>query len=321
MRNNPLKGSIMHHTAWTRPVTVAGLLAMATLGLSVRAAALEAHPTAITFERAEQPVEVRLTHDGQPLAPGDFQGWAFLVGEHTYEHMMEVSRTENGVQVKPTDQAEVGSYELVLKTVHGNVSIAVYTPLRDLASSLDNRAAELGISVEALKKQLGIGARAYGRERVTVEMPSVVYVGKSIIVPMSPPEGRRYEWTLNGKVLMEGEDDHELRHTFTEAGLYVFEYHEYEGDSLVASGQVIVTAIPEKPVTGAVERGAPLEFFAPEGYRLYAWRVNGEPRGDDAVLQCRLFEPGLHSISVQARNPEPGEPMRFRQVEYRILVM
>jgi hypothetical protein len=296
------------------------LIALVT-GLCGSATALEANPVALTFEARDVTKTVSLVSEGQPLAAADITGTSFLVENHTYDHMISVKPVEGGIEVTPTDQMEIGSYILQVKTPHGEIAIPVYTPLSDLETSLESRARERGITVEQLKEELGMANRPMGRERVDVIMPSVVYAGKKIIIPMETSQERRYEWTLNGQPLLEGIGPHTLRYTFEEPGLYVFHFNEYEGDTLVASGREVVTVIPEKAVTGAVERDAAVEFLAPEGYAQYNWFVNGEPSGSGYKLACKLREPGLHVIDVEARTPRPGLDDDYRKVVYQILVI
>lgn len=300
---------------------IAGTILAALFLASPSAHALEADPSHVTFEDTATTIKINLTHEGAPLTTADFKGYDLLVGKHTYEYMVTVKPVEGGVEVTPTEMAEVGSYNLVLRTTHGDITVQVYTPLSNVETSLNTRAEALGITVEELKKRMGLGAEPFGRERVTFNLPAVVYVGENVALRMSTAADRHFEWRLNGEVIQEGDGAHTFSHTFSEPGLYALELRESVNGAVLATGRSMVTVIAEKPVTGAVERGASLEFLAPEGYETYKWTIDGKAKGDDPVLQCKLRKPGLYSINVEARSNGVDGSDDYREVAYRILVI
>jgi hypothetical protein len=145
----------------------------------------------------------------------------------------------------------VGSYDLVIRTRHGAVSVQVYMPLSDLEGIVEEQAKALGISVEEVKERLGI-ARRYGRETIHFESPLVVYAGQELVVATPCPPGRAYEWRLNGVVVAQGGEAVPLRHRFEEPGVLALEYRESADGRPVASGVAAVTVVL-RPTAGKLE--------------------------------------------------------------------
>lgn len=210
-----------------------------------------ADPAVVTFTAPEQRVTIRLTHDGAPLAAGAIQGHGLMVENSNYGHMVTVEKREGAVVVGPSAHAEVGSYDLVIRTAHGPATVKVFMPLSELEGIVEEQAKALGITATEVMERLGI-AKRYGQETVTFPSPMVVYVGEPMIIETPCPPGRAYEWRVDGELVHSGGDVAPLRHTFAAPGLHAVSYRELVDGRPVASGAAAVTVVP-RPTAGALE--------------------------------------------------------------------
>lgn len=224
-------------------------LAAAVLWSAGAWAAVTAEPAAVTFNAPDQSATVQLRQEGKPVAAAEVQGYDLLVGDHTYEYMISLTKQEGSVLLKPTDQMEVGSYQLVIRTAHGPVTVAVYSPLAEVSSILDEQALALGIPVAELKARLGLAVPVRGGEKVTFALAPVYYVGDKLKIATPCPADRTYEWLLNGKVVATGTGTAAapMEYTFTATGLHVLEYNEKLNNRVVASGRETANVVAAAP--------------------------------------------------------------------------
>lgn len=305
-----------HHSA--RALSL--LIAICTvLTFPLAAAGLSASPDRIVFESRSDAKTVTLEHEGKPLPASAINDWRLLVDQHDYNHMLTVEPADGAIAVSPTDQVEIGSYSLVVSTDFGDVAIAVFTPLSSVPESLENRAKAMEITVEELKSHLGI-SQEIGRERIELQLPPVYYVGQKLHTAIERAPGRTAAWTINGDPVLSSHDDGRFEYLFTEPGVYVVGYTEYEDGTEIASGYDVTSVIGEPPVKWTVITGARAEFSGPAGFNQYKWILDGMESGNDATFSHVFSNAGTHELIVRGATVEEDGTERFRQVTYLITV-
>lgn len=294
--------------------------AMLCVALFSAAAAFPAHavtaqPDAVTFNNLERGVLVALSHNGERIRPETIGRARLLVGPHDYSHMIEVTKTPDGIRVAPSDLMEIGSYELVIDTPHGQALIQVYAPLADLESILGGAEGPGGPRRQALREALGF-TRQTGRAQVTIALPPVMTVGTPLRLQMPHDPDREYVWAINGEVLQEGRGLSTFHHTFETPGDFVLSYAERVGGVTVAQTESITRVTEPVALPYSVPRRSTPVFEGPEGYERYEWSVDGEIRGTARSFWVRFDRPGEHEVRLRAVNP--GEAPHI--IRYRVTV-
>ncbi len=130
----------------------------ALLILSAVAAAqpLTTNPEIVTFNTLDQVALVQVLRNGQPVNITSVSGHQFNVETHTYEYMVTVKAEGGKLRIKPTNQLEVGTYQLTVTTNAGKVSMPVHAPLAEMPESLEARAKKAGVTTEQMKTMLGL---------------------------------------------------------------------------------------------------------------------------------------------------------------------
>lgn len=210
-----------------------------------------AKPSTISFRSPDQSATIRLTHNDTPIPAASILGYDLLVDTHTYEYMISFERKDGAVTIAPTDQVEIGSYNLVIKTAHGPVTVTLYTPLTDLENIVQEQAKALGLTEQEVKERLGI-AKRFGTETITFESPIVVYQGNTLTIPTPCPPGRAFEWRLNGEAIHQGGEATPLTRAFPEIGHFALEYRESAEGRPAASGIATILVVPP-PTPATVE--------------------------------------------------------------------
>lgn len=205
----------------------------------VACAAVTADPSAITLSAPEKAVAIKLNDGTKAIGGAAIKGYTFNVDDHTYENMVSVKPTETGVDVTPTEEAQVGSYDLTINTTAGAVLIKVNMPLDEAPDSLKNQAEAQGMTVDELLIKNGV-AKPLAREKVTIEAPGPYEPGSTFRLLTPCPDDRDYEWRVNGKVVMTGHGPEPFEYTFGEAGTYVLEYRDHK-PGVTATGKATIT--------------------------------------------------------------------------------
>ncbi len=282
--------------------------------------AVEVKPSQIEFGKIDTSETISVVHNGQAVPASAIKSVKLWAGGHDYDHMIDVTKADGQVTVKPSELLEIGSYDLVIDTGHGKATVTVMAPLDKLYSSLESRAARLGITVDELKSRLGM-TRQLGQEIVRLNLPKVYYVGQTLSVPMEQVKGRTYAWAVNGTAIQVGVGDARMNYTFTEPGIYDFTYVEKEGERVVAAGFGATTVVAEPPVHSEVEQNTTQKFIAPVGYSHYVWSIDGKEVAKGDTLTYEFKERGSHVVSLHAHTPVSGNVEVLRNITYVVTVM
>jgi len=263
-------------------------------------------PASVTFDALDQTASIEVMKDGRSLPGTDLRGWRLLASGHDYRHMFKFEKRGSILTLIPSESIEVGSYDLVIDTPHGSVTAKVYTPLRDLPDSLEKRAAAAGVSIDDLKKKLGLVSETI-RETLSIELPPVYYQGQTLSLTMPLRLDRVYVWTMNGEVIKQGPGENHFAYTFKEPGEYVLVHYEQEDGIAVAvaSAETTVAALP--PVAWEVPQNVQFSLSGPAGYARYEWRIDGEPVSTEGTLTHTFRSPGQYTVECRASSP-PGGP-------------
>jgi len=308
---NPTK----HH--WiNRPLT----LALAASLLAIPAFALEVSPKVIEFDTIDTSATVAVTQNGQGVDASAIKSVKLYAGENDYDHMIEVTKTDGHVTVRPSDMLEIGSYNLVIDTAEGTASTQVLAPLDGLYDSLESRAARLNITTNELKARLGLTKRV-GTDYVALNLPKVYYVGQTLTIPIERKEDCAYVWRVNGEPIELGlGHDMPLRYTFTEPGIYDITYVEMKDGAVNATGFGATRVVPEPPVRRHYAENAKVKFQAPDGYAHYTWALDGKELFTSEDFVHTFNEPGKHVLTLHAHTPVIGHEEEFREITYIISV-
>ena len=211
----------------------AAVLALAIGFAPATFAAVTASPAEVTFQSPTESKTISLTANGQPVSAGAIGSVKLMVGKHDYDEMIRVERSNGAITLHPTDYMEIGSYDLIIRTSHGNAVVKVYTPLEEIPSVVDQRMQEAGVSRAEANLQLGLATPA-GRERIAWNVPTQRPTGDTLALAVNATPGRTYVWQVNGETLQEGAGDSVFRYTFTQPGTYQVRYAEVQNGVVVA---------------------------------------------------------------------------------------
>ncbi|MBN2308985.1 MAG: hypothetical protein JXR94_08450 [Candidatus Hydrogenedentes bacterium] len=297
----------------------AAVCAMAPAALAA-AGAVVAEPASVTFESPEQTIRVRLTAGGEPVAAGDIGACKLFAGPHDYDEMFSYAKEDGAVVLTPTKFVEVGSYRLVIDAAAGEAQVAVYTPLSDLPTLLEKRAAAEGVTMAELKKRLGFVVEGV-RSVITIQLPAVYYEGQTLelVMPDVTPD-RECIWAMNGEVMEEGLGKSAFSYTFPKPGEYALSYLEKRDGVTVAAASAYTTVAALPAVPYACAAGAEAAFQAPAGYGSYAWRIAGVRVGTGPVLKHEFPTPGTYAVECRAAMPEGGPADGFARFVYEVTV-
>jgi hypothetical protein len=240
------------------------------------------------------------------------------VAGHDYDHMIRVSKADGKVTVQPTEQLQLGTYDLVIMTAHGSATVAVEALLGIVDASLEARAARQGITVDAVKAQLGMSQTLQRQDRISLNIPKVYYLGQSLKIDMPAPEGRTAVWMVNGEAI--APRNGEFTYVFEQIGVYDFAYVEKLEGTTVAVALSTVQVVPEPPIPVTVASGTGLTLHAPDGFKRYEWQENGAVAGTEAAWNKTFTSTGKREVSVRASEPAPGTDQAFRAVTYTVTV-
>ena len=289
----------------------------AVLGSSVAAhAEVQVTPGWIKVTSLDDSFAVKLTHaDGSAIPAGNISALKVMVNEHDYDHMFDMEAKGDTVVITPTDQLEIGSYTLVLKTAHGNATIKAEAPLSDLPGTIEYRAEELGITPEALRRAMDIADPVDGRV-VDIKIPSVYYLGQKVDVAMNVDSTNEYAWSVDGKTVQFGYGDHDFEYTFMDTGYYFITYREFSDGEMVTETSDAVVVVAEPAVAHEARKNQAVEFPAPDGYARYAWHVGGRFVDDGDQFTTTFAETGSYVVECYAHTEAIGPRDDFRKVTY-----
>ncbi len=302
-----------------RAVRASAALAVILIAGAAPVAVLKAEPDVLVFHRTDASVTTALTRDGRPLPAGEMGETKLWANGHDYDEMFRYDRSDGSLKLTPTEYCEVGSYDLVVKTPSGNLNLKVYTPLDEMAGTLDRVAASMGISVDELRKRMGL-VTSLGRSELSISLPEVYYEGQAIELELDAIEGAVHTWKINGAVVAEGPDATRLFHVLDKPGLVVLEYHARRGEATVAStvARTMVAKLP--PITWKVPKNVEFTLHATQGYGKYTWTVNGKAAAQGSALTHTFQEAGPATIACLCEEPASGPEGTFLRFTYDVTV-
>ncbi len=275
------------------------------------------NPSEIVVRRVDASVSAQLTANGVPLAPDQVESVKLYVDKHDYDEMFSVAKTPGTLTFTPTIEVEIGVYELVVVTEAGTAYGTMRVTLEEDPALLENRARAQGITVDEMRRRLGL-VNAAGREMLDIELAPAYYTGQALDIAMSPQETREYQWIVNGNPAASGRGPHRFHYVFKAPGEYAIVYREFQRNETIAETKSSTTVIDEPVVPWEVKSRARLFLPGPADFTHYEWRVNGETISRQATLRHSFQEPGNYSLECIASSTEPQE--RYRKITYNVTV-
>jgi hypothetical protein len=278
-----------------------------------------ASPDTVIIDDKQKAVQINLTYNGEPIPARDILGYELYVEKNTYAEFLSFSKSDGVVTIKPTESLQIGTYDLVITTRRGPARVSVAAPLKDMPSSLENRAAAQGVTVDELKEAMGVGPQVV-RSNVQLSIPPQHYVGQVINLQMPADRGVQHVWKVNGNIIAHPTPG-QLSYTFPSPGTYVFEMTELSPSGQVlstgtATTEVIATQAQETTITPNTR----LTLHGPDGYSSYAWTMDGQPAGNEKSFQNMFRKVGAHVVQVTATG-KPGDPAAATTVTYNVNVV
>jgi len=209
---------------------VLAVLVLGMLSAGHAAAQLAAEPQRLVFRDYDQVETVRLTAAGQPISLANIRSHAVHLGDRIFNDFFTIEKADGQVTITPTREVEIGRFQIFIHTRHGSVMVEVYTPLDQAPDSLESRAREKGITVEELRREMGL-VTPTGRENIRIELAPTYYQGQTLRVNVDAKPGRTYSWRVNGEVVAEGADAHSLNYTFQQPGEHEIHYTERSAET------------------------------------------------------------------------------------------
>lgn len=221
----------------SRGFAMASLLVIGLFALpaSITFGELICEPSSITFSDLNQEHYVKILSSGKSISGRCVKGWSFLADGHTYNHMIKLTPTDEGIKVRPV-QLEVGTYDLVLHTTAGKATLLVNAPLDKLPDSIESKAEKEGVDVVAMQRKLGL-CTTTKRVNISIEISPRYYVGQSLCLKLDGNPEHDYVWKVNDKVIKEGKGQMQCSYTFEKEGNYKIEVIEKLG--AVVLGQAV----------------------------------------------------------------------------------
>lgn len=295
------------------------VMGIALAGVSAGAAELKAEPDVLVFHRTDESITTKLTREGQPLPASEIGEIKLWASGHDYDEMFRYDKADGTLTLTPTKYCEVGSYDLVVKTSSGKLNLLVYTPLDEMAGTLEKVAASMGVTVEELRKRMGL-VSSLGRSGVSISLPEVYYEGQALELELDDIEGATHTWKINDSVVAEGPDATRLFYVFSKPGLVILEYAATQGDTVLAAETASTMVAKVPPVQWKVPRGVEFTLHATPGYGNYSWTVNGKASGQGSALTYAFKEAGAATIECLCEEPASGPEGTFLRITYTVTV-
>ncbi|MFP4500306.1 MAG: hypothetical protein ACLFTT_04845 [Candidatus Hydrogenedentota bacterium] len=290
-------------------------LTMTTGVLAGPAQAVEAQPGRLVFEARSDTERITLTHENNPVPANKVTGWTLRVNEHDYDYMIESTVKDGEIVFTGTDNLEVGVYDLVINTAWGKTTVVVDAPLTAKPNILEERARERGITLQALKEELGFTTEL-PPEVASLGVADEYYEGQALHMEMPKQPGHTYIWSVNGRIVAQGPDANVLRYVFTDVGPHVITFAEKRDGETIATAEATTTVVPLPVVHWQVKEGSEAKFQAPPGYAAYEWLVNGEPAGEGQAFSHTFTEPGQYMVEIIAKERTRGADDAYYRSRY-----
>jgi hypothetical protein len=283
---------------------------------SVSAQNLWLDPSEIEIRRLDNSTSVRLTFNGTPVAADAVSRIKLYVNRHDYDEMFDTEIEDGKITFTPTSLMEIGRYDLVIDTRHGTVRGVIRVTLQDDLTLLENRARELDMSVDAMRRMLGLVQT--GRDTLRVDISPSYVLGQSFHLALEPPAEREYIWIFNGSVVKYGSGPHQIRYLFREPGAYTIQYQERDSGKLVNDLSIHTEVREEAAIPWEVPVRQQVYVAAPEGFEDYLWRLDGERIASASTLTYIFEKAGSYTLECIASSPEPDP--KYRKITYVVAV-
>jgi hypothetical protein len=196
--------------------------------------AVTADPAEVVFTRRDQAHTIQFTHEGKPLKAEDIKGYEVYVEKNTYKQFFKYQVGPGTLTLMPSELVETGTWDLVVNTTYGAVKVDLKTPLNEDPDSLETRARELGVTVDELRIQMGLGIEL-PRGQIRFDIAPQYNVGQSLRLQIQPVAGRTYTWRVNGHAVKEGPGAEDFTLTFAQEGPHTITLEERENGAVTAS--------------------------------------------------------------------------------------
>lgn len=276
-------------------------------------------PNEITFRDLEQEAIVKMFYKNQILKKEHIKSWSFLAGDNKYNHMIRLIPLDDKIIIEPAS-LETGTYDLVIETTYGKCLVSVYAPLDKLSDTLENRAKREGISVEELKRRMGLATPIH-RVDIHLEVSPIYYEGQTLEINLEKNPEFLYVWRINNKVIKQGEGESYFAYTFTESGDYTIEVEEKDADILLGKASAMTKVISYEPISYQIRMKQPLTLTAVEGYSSYIWKVDGVIQKESKnTITVRFNAEKKYTVECVAKGPKDGHPQSYFKTIYEITV-
>lgn len=295
------------------------VLAALAMFAPLSARALEADPPKVLINSLGSAVVVWLSDNGAPLAASDFKAFRFMVDDSNYSRMVTVTPVEGGVRVAPTESFEVGSYELVLETKKGVITVPVSAPLSGEEGVLEQRTRDLGGAKQEAMTELGL-ASPLPRAIMGFSLAPQYTVGDVLQIEAPQVPGAAFRWLVNGDVVAEGAQAR-LDYVLAAEGDYQVRLEQRSpGGEWEKMGDAATLATPSAatPVTGKL--GQRINFSAPEGFEKYTWTLAGKLMSEKRTVGLAFPTAGKHELICRCEQPASGPEKSFREIRYEVTI-
>jgi hypothetical protein len=295
------------------------VLAVVALFAPFTARALEADPPKLLINSLGSAVVVWLSDNGAPLAASDFKAFRFMVDDSNYSRMVTVTPVEGGVRVAPTESFEVGSYDLVLETKKGVITVPVSAPLSGEEGVLEQRTKDLGGAKQEAMQDLGLSS-PLPRGVMGFTLAPQYPVGDVLQIDAPKTPGAAFRWLVNGEVVAEGTEAN-LRYPLAAEGDYLVRLEQRSPGGAwekLSEGSTLATEQEPVPVAGKV--GQRINFKAPEGFGKYTWTLAGKLMSEQRTVGLGFPTAGKHELICRCEQPVNGPEGGFRVVRYVVTI-
>jgi hypothetical protein len=279
-------------------------------------------PHEIDVNDVMQPRQVRLTHNGEAVLSSEIlsiSSGVFKTGEalpenaagdthfSDYSYMFDFEVDDDGlITIKPIEgRVEIGTYELLVRSVHGSVSGLINANLRDSIPPSEHR-------------KLNLSEFSY-----EIELPDYIY-GRGVLIELNPDSKNTYSWYMDGELHSAGIGKTSFR-AWPEAGSHEISYIARDPQGLVVSQWSDTTnIIEEEAISTVVRKGYQVPFSAPSGYAHVSWSLNDKiiaekhlERSNRDTQFVTFRSKGRNTLTCLARDSETGD---FRRITWSVEV-
>ncbi len=274
-----------------------------------------AEPNTITFNNFNQQYTIKISNNGIPIKKADIKGWSFIADNHVYNHMVSVIYQDGGILVKPAE-LEAGTYDLIINTTYGKVSISVSAPLDQLFGSIEDIARMKGKTVEEVKREIGLYTPS-PRCDISIILSPQYYEGQTIELKIDGNLDHFYIWKVNNKIILQGIGETKFEYTFPEPGDYTIEVIEKEGEAIVGSANAKTKVVMYEPIKVNAKMNQPITLKGVPNYTNYKWLVDGVEQNNNSEIAIFKFNAERDfRVECIATNPKDGKPESFVRTIY-----